>query len=274
MVGGALLWCNQIPYLLSGRSTKWKRIILQSFSHRSESSEPHVRLPSWGPDIGRRSPQSIWFWRPAGLECRSSTGLGETKTPYLEGAHKVSCALGPTAKQWLHRSLGQTYLWVLESLLGRWGSALTHCWGKDTGGGVPWEYSSSWALLEVAILPLRPGPTQLPAGSSAGTSQAKQPIGWEHSPTHQQTGCLMCPEPTAASKHTPWHSPAHQKDKTQLHPPVGRHRSLPPGSLHKPLDQPHPPEGRQQKQSYSLWNRDHKDRKLDKMRWHRNMFQM
>ena len=36
--------------------------------------------------------------------------------------------------------------------------------------------------------------------------------------------------------------------KMQLHPPVSRHQSLPPGSLHKPLDQPHPPWGRHQKQ--------------------------
>jgi len=37
-------------------------------------------------------------------------------------------------------------------------------------------------------------------------------------------------------------------DKTQLHPPVGRHQSLLPGSLHKPLEQPHPSGGRHQKQ--------------------------
>ena len=36
----------------------------------------------------------------------------------------------------------------------------------------------------------RPGPTQQPAVSSAGTPQAKQPKSWEHSPTHKYTGCL------------------------------------------------------------------------------------
>ena len=49
--------------------------------------------------------------------------------------------------------------------------------------------------------------------------------------------------PTATSKHTLWHGPAHQRDKTQLHPAVGRCQLLPPGSLHKPLDQPHLPGG-------------------------------
>ena len=54
--------------------------------------------------------------------------------------------------------------------------------------------------------------------------------------------------------------------------------SLPSGSLRKPLRQPHPPEGRKQKQEElqpcSLQNRNSNHRKLDKMRWQRNMSQM
>ena len=50
---------------------------------------------------------------------RSSTGLEETETPLLEGAHRLSCALGPRANQVLHKNLGQTYLRVLEGLLGK-----------------------------------------------------------------------------------------------------------------------------------------------------------
>ena len=38
------------------------------------------------------------------LDCRRSTRLGETETPLLEDAHKFSHALGPRAKQWLHRN--------------------------------------------------------------------------------------------------------------------------------------------------------------------------
>ena len=45
----------------------------------------------------------------------------------------------------------------------------------------------------------------------------------------------------ATSKHSPWYGPAHQRTKTQLCPPVGRHWPLLPGSLHEPLYQPHPP---------------------------------
>ena len=65
---------------------------------------------------------------------------------------------------------------------------------------------------------------------------------------------------------------------TQLHPPVGRHLSLISGSPHKPQDQLHPPEGRHQKQeelqSSSQQKGVYKHRKLGKMRWQRNMFQM
>ena len=35
----------------------------------------------------------------------------------------------------------------------------------------------------------------------------------------------------AASNHTQIHSPTYQKDKTWIHPPVGRHQTLPSGSL-------------------------------------------
>lgn len=55
------------------------------------------------------------------------------------------------------------------------------------------------------------------------------------------------PEATATSKHTLWHNSVHQRDKTQLHTSEGRHQFLQPGSLHEPLDQPHPLEWRHQK---------------------------
>ena len=71
---------------------------------------------------------------------------------------------------------------------------------------------------------------------------------------------------------------AHQREKTQLHPPECRHQSLPPVSLHKLLDQPNPSGDRHQNQEElqpcSLQKVDHKHSKLDKIRRHRNMLQM
>ena len=93
---------------------------------------PTSGSPAWGSDIRRKKPQRIWLWRPVGLECSSSTGLGKRETPPLEGTHKVSRTLWPSRKQELHISLGCTYLQILEGLLGRRGSAVAHCGG---GGG-------------------------------------------------------------------------------------------------------------------------------------------
>ena len=85
------------------------------------------------------------------------------------------------------------------------------------------------------------GPTQQHVGSTVGMPHDKQLTAWGQSPTHQQTGCLKTSEPSR-------HGPAHQRAKNQLQPPVGRHQPLSQGSLHKPLDQSHPPGGRHQKQ--------------------------
>lgn len=57
----------------------------------------------------------MWF------DCRSSIGQGEAETPLLEGVHKTWCTPELRKKQWLHRSLRQTYMLVLEGLLGKLG---------------------------------------------------------------------------------------------------------------------------------------------------------
>lgn len=64
----------------------------QGLSHMIES-ESHVRLPAWGSGSpawgsGTGEEGSIWLLKPSGLESRNATG--ETGTPLLEGAHKVS----------------------------------------------------------------------------------------------------------------------------------------------------------------------------------------
>lgn len=62
------------------------------------------------------------------LECTSSTGLQKQRL-HSEGTHRVSRAVGPRARQGLHKNLGQTYLWVLQGLLGKQGSTVAHCGG-------------------------------------------------------------------------------------------------------------------------------------------------
>ena len=68
-----------------------------------------------------------------------------------------------------------------------------------------------------------------------------------------------------------------QRDKIQLHIPMGRQQSLQTGSLHKLLCQTSPPEDRLQKleelTSFSIQKGDNKHGSLDWMKSQRNMFQ-
>ena len=188
-VGGILLWYNQIPYFPGEWTTHSKIIVLQRFSHGSESSETLIRIPSLVSGLSKRKPQSIWLWRLMGLDLMSSTGMRETEILFKEGAHKLWCAWGSRAQQWPHKS------WpdlpgVLGDLLRRWGR-----WWLTVSQGHWWqrhrEYSSDWVLLEVIILALRSSPINSSTGSSTGTSQAEQPTKWEQSPSYQQTGWLQ-----------------------------------------------------------------------------------
>ena len=58
----------------------------------------------------------------------------------MEDVHKVSHALGPGTKQYLHRNLDYTYLGVLEGLQEKQKLTIAHCEVKDTGGRSPREY--------------------------------------------------------------------------------------------------------------------------------------
>ena len=223
------------------KSTQW-----------SEGSEPHVRLPSLGSGNGRRNPQRIRLWRPVGFDCRTSTGLGETETPLLEGTHEVVRVAGPRGKeQWPHSRLNQTYLLMLEGLLKRWGVAVAHRGNKDTGSRSSEKSSLTWALLESAI-----SPTKEPVGSSAGSPQAKQLTGREASPTHQQTSRLKFywALPTRATPSST--SPSHQEACISLLDSL----------IHQRADS--------RSKNYSLWKENHNHRKIDKMKRQRTMSQM
>ena len=95
------------PYLPGGKpprlETNWF-----TETYRSESCEPRIKLSHVGIWHWEKEPQSIWHWRPVGHVCRNSTGLGEKETPLLKGAHRLSRAPSPRAKQSLHRNLVKT----------------------------------------------------------------------------------------------------------------------------------------------------------------------
>lgn len=80
--------------------------------------------------------------------------------------HTSSCTLGPRAKKGLNNNLYQTYLWVLESLLGRKESTVSHCGVETVEAEVPetnYWHKRPWSLLFWKIS----GPTQQQATTSA-----------------------------------------------------------------------------------------------------------
>ena len=74
---------------------------------------------------------------------------------------------------------------MLEGLLQRCGAAVAHCRDKDTGSSSLRKYPLARALLEVII-----SLTIELVDSKAGSSQAKEITGRDHSFTHQQTSGL------------------------------------------------------------------------------------
>jgi len=118
-----------------------------------------------------------------------STGTPQDwgKQRLLEGAHRVSCALSPRANQGLHKNLSQTYLGVLEGLLGKQGEAVACHGGRTLEVEVPgnnhWREFPWRPLFWKNMAP--PIRDEKP--------QAKQ-TGWGHSFTYQQTGCLKPPQ--------------------------------------------------------------------------------
>ena len=112
--------------MLGGWPTNWK-IISHSFSHNSESSEPHVRLPNPGVWHWKKDPQSIWLWRSAGLECRSPTGLREAETPLCKSSVHMYWDSGQTSD-----SIGGPDLPVgLGGSAGKAGIGYGSLWGQE-----------------------------------------------------------------------------------------------------------------------------------------------
>lgn len=123
-------------------------------------------------------PQHLALMIQWGLMAGTPHNWGK-QTPLLEQI-RSSAHQDPGKKQWLHRSLGQTYLLVLESP-GEARVAVDHCGDKDIGGIGMRMCLLAWAILKADILTPRPGPTLEPIGSSSRLLQAKQLTGQEYS---------------------------------------------------------------------------------------------
>ena len=120
-VRGVHLQYNQIPYKLGRWPTNWKIIISQRFSHRTEHSEPHIRLPSLRVWRQEEEPQEHSALKANRSWLQELHRTRENRNATLGGHTESHVHWVPGKKQWLHRSLGQTYLLVLEGLLRRQG---------------------------------------------------------------------------------------------------------------------------------------------------------
>ena len=231
---------------------------------------PALQSLVWGSGIGRRSTQSIWLLRPEWLDNRNSTLGGHTqglvhtgtqgKSNYFKGAwFRPTCwswwvfwrGRGGFGSLWGQGHWWQTYQSVLIGVSVPGGCHFEtkvwphptayrlQCWdasGQTTSRAGTQSHPSADRLPKVSLSPWRPPNTPLDTSLLAR--------GTRHSSIHQCAGT------------TPSHQEACTSLLGQLHPPGGRHQK------------------QEELQCCSLQHKDHKHRKLDKMRWQRNMFQM
>ena len=124
---------------------------------------------------------------------------------------------------------------------------------------------------------LRPSSTQRPASSRAGHPRPKNKQDRNTTSPTSREADWNYNSFTDTPKHTTRHSPAHQKDKIQPHPPEHRHQTPPPGSLQNTLNQSYrlgAETNNNRNYEPAACERDPTHIKLSKMRRQRNTQQM
>ena len=112
-----------------------------------------------------------------GLVHRSSTGLAEAETPFLEDAHKLACtgSQGKAGSLWesgLDLAVVSWWAWESRGECGLF-------WGKNIGSKALGNFHQHaflwrWPFWENLAPPI-----------NAEKPQAKQQSRWDHRPTHQ-----------------------------------------------------------------------------------------
>ena len=166
-MGGAFSWHNQISYPLGEWPINGKIIISQRFFHQWVLS-PTSGTPTWGSNIGSRSPRAFGFEGQWGLSARAPQDQEKQRLHSWWVQTMFLMHWNPRqSRDSIRHELDLPP--CLNGSPGKAGISYGIQWGKDTGGRCSREYSLTWALPVVTIMAPRPGPTQQPAGSNAGT---------------------------------------------------------------------------------------------------------
>ena len=88
---------NQIPHSPSGQPANWRINISQMFSHRSESSESHARLPSLKVKYYEEEPP-VGLWVKQGLHSLSMHTVSCTRKG--EGSDLIGAWARATCWSW------------------------------------------------------------------------------------------------------------------------------------------------------------------------------
>ena len=119
--------------------------------------------------------------------------------------------------------------------------------GEGGGCGSLWgQGHSRWRLWQLLIgvgpqgcclFPAKtwPHPTACRHQCWDASGQTTNRAGTQPHPSAERLFKVFLKKQLPHNKHTHRHCPAHQWDKTQLHPSVGGYQSFPPANLHKPL---------------------------------------
>ena len=208
-----------------------KELHCRGFSKRVKVLSPTSGFPGWVSGNGKRSPQRIWLWRSVGFDRKTE----ERETPLLKVTHKVSYTSGTRGES---SGFISAWAWVRPTCWYRrfsckvggggrhscgslWGQRhwLQEFWGILSGMSTP---GSHRFLTKIRLVPTA---YKLQCWDASGqTSNQGRSI------ADRLLKVLVSSQ--LSTKHSPWQSPAYQRDTTQLHSPAGRNQSFPPASLY------------------------------------------
>ena len=182
MVGGMYSRYNQIPYLPGGIG----EVLPQEWEFWASRQAPQ----SGGLILGEGAPEHLAL-KASGAWSQELHRAGGSRNSTLGGRTQgIMCTRTQGKKQRLHRSLGLTYLLVLEDLLGRWGqlwlTAGTRALVAEVLGSAHWcELSWRPPFWHQDL-----APPNSPKAPVLGCLRPKELTGQEHNSTHQRTSCL------------------------------------------------------------------------------------